>query len=240
MKNKTILKIKTEKLGYLNEVTGFLNELEDVYNHLFAFNFFYETILFESERLTTSTDITQESIDNILKKSYNIERRIPQIFYTDHLFFLKFIREVNEIIRPTILTSLIEEFKKTKVQDLLLPDDKLLLISICIESPGFWEFLGSINPLEQIRKYLNDRHERIKDKKFRDRQEENYREIEIQILNNKDIKEKIEILEKIGCTKIEIRELIGGYVVNPLHRLDKYQNNGQIENSIKDSASHST
>ena len=32
------------------------------------------------------------------------------------------------------------------------------------ESPGFWEFLGSLNPLEVIRRYLNDRHERAKDR----------------------------------------------------------------------------
>ena len=227
------LKINTEKLGYIHEISAFLNEFEDIYNHLYAFDFFYESILFESERLTTVTDITKESINDIFKKSYNLERRMPQVFYTDHLFFLKFIREVNEIIRPTMLSLLIENFKKSKVKDLLKPEDKLMLTRVCIESPGFWEFLGSINPLEQIRKYLNDRHERIKDREFRNRQEEDFKNIEIQILNNKDIKEKIEIMEKVGFTKIEIREVISNYVVNPLQRLNKFQDNGQLGNPVK-------
>src|SRR5580700_4283093 len=42
--------------------------------------------------------------------------------------------------------------------------ERLVLDAVEIASPGFWEFLGSLNPLEVIRKYLSDRHERRKDR----------------------------------------------------------------------------
>src|SRR4051794_21952202 len=50
-----------------------------------------------------------------------------------------------------------------------LPDDAiaaepLVVQRVVLESPGIWEFLGTLNPLEVLRKYLNDRHERQKDR----------------------------------------------------------------------------
>lgn len=50
----------------------------------------------------------------------------------------------------------------------MAPDDRLELRRISIESPGFWEFFGALNPLQQIREYLKDRHERRKDVDYRD------------------------------------------------------------------------
>jgi hypothetical protein len=50
-------------------------------------------------------------------------------------------------------------------------DQQLLLRRVLIESPGFWEFLGSLNPLQQLREYLKDRHERRKDTEWREREE---------------------------------------------------------------------
>jgi hypothetical protein len=44
--------------------------------------------------------------------------------------------------------------------ELVPPDDALALSRAQLSSPGFLEFLGSLNPLEQIRRYLNDRHQR--------------------------------------------------------------------------------
>jgi hypothetical protein len=43
----------------------------------------------------------------------------------------------------------------------------LTLTAANLHSPGFWEFAGSLNPLGQARGYLNERHERCKDKDFR-------------------------------------------------------------------------
>jgi hypothetical protein len=47
------------------------------------------------------------------------------------------------------------------------PADPLVVSRVVFESPGFWEFLGNLNPLEVLRNYLNDRHEREKDREYR-------------------------------------------------------------------------
>lgn len=43
----------------------------------------------------------------------------------------------------------------------------LSLGRVILNSPGFWEFVGGLNPLEQIRIYLSERHERKKDNEYR-------------------------------------------------------------------------
>jgi hypothetical protein len=43
----------------------------------------------------------------------------------------------------------------------------LIVSRVVLTSPGFWEFVGSLNPLEVLRQYLNDRHERRKDDEYR-------------------------------------------------------------------------
>jgi len=47
------------------------------------------------------------------------------------------------------------------------PAERLIVSRVVLESPGFWEFVGNLNPLEVVRKYLNDRHERAKDRDYR-------------------------------------------------------------------------
>ena len=46
------------------------------------------------------------------------------------------------------------------VREVVVPNDRLIIDKVVIESPGAWEFLASLNPLQQIREYLKDRHER--------------------------------------------------------------------------------
>ena len=43
-----------------------------------------------------------------------------------------------------------------RVRDVVLPAERLFVFKIAIESPGFWEFVGSLNPLQQLREYLKD------------------------------------------------------------------------------------
>ena len=68
---------------------------------------------------------------------------------------------------PNLLSLIINYRKFLDYNDfdkILLPSDMLMVKSINFNSPGFWEFLGSLNPLNQLRQYLNDRHNRKKDK----------------------------------------------------------------------------
>lgn len=54
-----------------------------------------------------------------------------------------------------------------KVAAMLPEADRLRLIGVELHSPGFWDFLGKLNPLEVLRQYINDRHERQKDREYR-------------------------------------------------------------------------
>ncbi len=57
------------------------------------------------------------------------------------------------------------------IADAVPPSARLVLERVRIESPGFWEFVASLNPLQQIREYLNDRHRRRQDRGFREASE---------------------------------------------------------------------
>lgn len=67
-----------------------------------------------------------------------------------------------------------------KFSDLVLPDEKLIVHKVNIESPGVWEFLGTLNPLQQLREYEKDRHERRKDKEWREAEEQRQMSLENQ------------------------------------------------------------
>jgi hypothetical protein len=103
-----------------------------------------------------------------------------------------------------------------KPEEIVLPDDRIIIRSIVIESPGFWEFLGALNPLEVIRKYLCDRHERKKDKAYRDRQEEERGELENEKLRTEVVHKKVEILKELGVSEERIRRAVFEHVIKSL------------------------
>src|SRR5206468_3287516 len=70
---------------------------------------------------------------------------------------------------PLFLLS--EPHELSDLSESILPDDRLTIRKIQVASPGFWEFFGSLNPLQQIREYLNDRHKRRQDREYREKSE---------------------------------------------------------------------
>jgi hypothetical protein len=87
-------------------------------------------------------------------------------------------------------------------------DDQLEFSAIEFRSPGFWEILGSLNPLEQIRKFLNDRHERKKDVDYRNIMDEKKMALEIERLGVELFSEKADALRKVGFSDEEIRRML--------------------------------
>lgn len=69
-------------------------------------------------------------------------------------------------------------------------NDRVVFTSANISSPGFWEFLAKLNPLEIIRLFLNDRHERRKDRQYREGMEEENLYLQNELLRNKIIRER--------------------------------------------------
>lgn len=120
----------------------------------------------------------------------------------------------------------------------MLPEYKLEVKRIQIESPGFWEFLGALNPLQQIREYLNDRHKRRQDREYREQAERERLLLENELIRkqvwekeNSVFREFINVLKEIGFSDEEIRRLIWVYVSQPLIALGKHQDAGLIENA---------
>ena len=117
-----------------------------------------------------------------------------------------------------------------------LPDYGLEIRRIQIESPGFWEFLGALNPLQQIREYLDERHRRRQDREYREQAERERLNLENEMIRrqiwekeNAIFKERIQLLREVGFSEEEIRRIIWHYVSQPLIALGKHQDAGLIQ-----------
>lgn len=113
--------------------------------------------------------------------------------------------------------------------------DRLRLVSVEFHSPGFWEFFGKVNPLEVLREYLNDRHQRLKDVTYKNDSEKrtltlkNERlSIENSVLRLKFVNSLITTCRKAGLSEHEIRALVTEYALAPLLRLDALAEQGLI------------
>jgi hypothetical protein len=119
--------------------------------------------------------------------------------------------------------------------DTLLPEHRLVISRIRIESPGFWEVVASFNPLQQLREYLKDRHERGKDKRFREAAEREKAELENQLIQrqiwekeNTILRDRIGILKELGYTDQDIQQLVWEQLGPPLLKLGKHQDSSLI------------
>ncbi|HEX4605010.1 MAG TPA: hypothetical protein VH724_13510, partial [Candidatus Angelobacter sp.] len=106
--------------------------------------------------------------------------------------------------------------------------ERLLLIEVELHSPGFWKFLGVDGILEQIRLYLQDRHERGKDKQYRESQERRGLELENKLREAELMRRRIEVAKELGASEEELRSVLQHFVLQPLNELDKYQDQGLI------------
>jgi hypothetical protein len=109
--------------------------------------------------------------------------------------------------------------------------EQLILASVSINSPGYWDFIGALNPLEVLRKYLNDRHERRKDHEYRESAEQRRLALENLSLENKVISERVRLAKEIGATDRDSAPLLNELVFKPLGALDRYQDKGVIEHT---------
>ncbi len=103
----------------------------------------------------------------------------------------------------------------------LHPSQDLVLARVSFTSPGFWEFVGNLNPLKIIYDYLQQRHERQKDHKYRNRAEEEKLALENAILRNQVVKERVDLLKEVGVPNEEIQLILTNYLVSPLEKLGR-------------------
>lgn len=108
------------------------------------------------------------------------------------------------------------------------PDDHLVLESFELRSPGAWEFLASLNPLDQIRQYLQGRHYCPKDRAHREPLDAPKVELEQGTKVLELIGQKVKLARSRGATDEDLSFILNHFVWNPLRQLDEYQDAGMI------------
>lgn len=123
----------------------------------------------------------------------------------------------------------------------VLPEYRLELARVSIQSPGWIEVLGAVNPLREIREYLKDRHERRKDCEYREAAEKDRLQLENELLQrqilekeNGILRERVELLKEAGASDDEIRQIIWASLGQPLSRLGHHQDTKLIEGPLSD------
>jgi len=217
------LKIKAERLGTVKEVKQLLTDFENAYNSIYAFDFLVETLSNDRDRRLRLLD-KRFHIWRKYWKEFSMRKDFPYDPFMFEFFWDRYLHRTDE---STI--NLLELQSKIDIDKIVLSADKLTISKVNIQSLGFCEFLGSLNPLQQIREYLNDRHERQKDKKYRSRQEEELGDLSIMEKKNNIINQRIEILRGLSYSETEIRQLVMTMVIEPLNKLGGLQDNGQID-----------
>jgi hypothetical protein len=118
-----------------------------------------------------------------------------------------------------------------QVASLVPRSEQLILSAVNLNSPGSWDFLGTLNPLEVLRKYLNDRHERRKDHEYRESAEQRRLALENLSLENRVISERVRLAKEMGATDRDLAPLLNELIYKPLVALDRYQDKGVIEHA---------
>ena len=237
-KNKDV--IKTEVIKEIKDKLFYLVDLDikpektetEILKSISEDNLVYQHKIFDLqlERLDRKGELTLEFTDisnpvNVGKYLFAIENAYNKLYVFD-----KFITKKN--------LALQEYFDISTINIVPSIEHQLKISKVVFNSPGFWKFIGDLNVLTQIREFIKENHERRKDKNYRNEHEssrlelENKRlfvDIELQEEKLKQIKEmnqleliktKIELLEKAGYDKKEIRELTNAYYIKPLMGLN--------------------
>jgi hypothetical protein len=147
-------------------------------------------------------------------------------------------RRLGTVLTPNVSFELLPPplFKAVITPDAVLPDRRLTVTRVQIESPGFWEVMGSLSPLQQLREYLNDRHRRRQDRDFREAAESERLRLDNELIQrqiwekeNAILRERILMWKEIGYTDEEIRQLVWALVGKPLAMLGRHQDSRLIE-----------
>lgn len=144
-----------------------------------------------------------------------------------------FQRSDSRIAMPlsTMLWNSLLPLTEEKVAALIPNADRLKLKGVVLQSPGFWELLGALSPLEFLRNIINDRHEQQKDKDYRNQSEAERLSLENELLKTKLINEKIDVLKNAGATPYELQILREQILGVPARALASIQEKNQISSA---------
>jgi hypothetical protein len=117
------------------------------------------------------------------------------------------------------------------VSSLVLPSDRLVVARVRLASPGIWEFLGQLNPLEVLRQYLEDRHRRRQDREYREQAEARRLNLENDLLETRVIRERVALARDVGVPDELLAPLVNQLLVGPLDVLGTHEDRGVIDAS---------
>ena len=159
--------------------------------------------------------------DDGLRTTYTTRRYARRLLFYDELLY-------NGILTPNWRTG-----------DEIIPINRLELSRVSIQSPGFWEFLGQLNPLQQIREFLKDRHEMRKDREYREVAEKERLTLDNELLQRqvweKDhaiLREQLSMMKEFGVDEQSIRDAAWSRLGPPLSRLGQHQDRGLIAGPV--------
>lgn len=112
------------------------------------------------------------------------------------------------------------------VNQMIASDELLFVTEVAIASPGFWEFLGALNPLTFINDFLQARHERRKDRDYREDAERRRMDLENQLLETRVVQERLQLANALGMHPREQIELLSRLAIEPLLELDEVGDRG--------------
>jgi hypothetical protein len=116
-----------------------------------------------------------------------------------------------------------------RVNEMIPASGQIALQRVSLNSPGFWDFLGKLNPLEVIRVGLNDHHERRKDKQYREKHENERMRLENELLQSKVFASRLEILNTLALSDEEKTILKNRLLHTPFEALAATQDRNLIE-----------
>jgi len=124
------------------------------------------------------------------------------------------------------------DWREQGLADSVVFGDELLLVGrVELTSPGFLEFVGSLNPLEVVRQYLDDRHRRKQDREYRNREEERQLGLENDLREIKVVRERLNLAREYGVPEETLAPLLQGLLGQPLSILGGLQDRGVIDGS---------
>jgi hypothetical protein len=176
-----VIRSNTSRLR-VNRVAEFLSALEEAYNGILLVD-----RLLNDYALNTLSDEYGRGMGRRDRESGRLSRLEEEVLRTKR--------------RSWQYTSLLASESLREAGDLFSESLRLRVHSIQVASPGIWEFLGTLNPLEVIRKWKQDSHERKKDNEYRSEaervklaleNEEKRRQIEAQALDDAEKRRQID------------------------------------------------
>jgi hypothetical protein len=129
---------------------------------------------------------------------------------------------------PTVVQSLCSTWISTPRRlPFATSSESLKLKRVVLQSPGFWGFVGALNPLESLRKYLNDRFERIQKQAVAHIKEERL------YLENEDLRWKIaekaiKVMKAAEIDALTRAAFVRDYILVPICRLESLQDRNII------------